>query len=94
MHAYKEFIKSQYEAAAAAFAKNPGSNEWLALKIAMWAWQRVSQWADARAEDYVKAELKELAVGVKGDDDFGEVWPSTQSSIASAEFATPQGGLL
>lgn len=65
------YVRHTYEAASARFLNDPSSNNWIDLKMAMWAWQRV-QSDSFNPADAAHHHLKSIAAMARGDDNFGE----------------------
>lgn len=72
VNAFKTYVEDAYDAAANAFRVDPSANNWLDLKVAMWAWQHVHQMPDSRLSDAAHKHLMYIAEHAKGDRDFSE----------------------
>lgn len=69
--AFRLYVEQAFEAAAQDFKENPSANNWLDLKVAMWAWQHVQGMTET-LQDAAHIHLCEVASRAKGDFNFSE----------------------
>jgi hypothetical protein len=76
---FRQYVEQAFEAAAQDFKDDPSANNWLDLKVAMWAWQHVHgiERPGVGKEDSLRClndaahtYLRGVAARAKGDNNF------------------------